>query len=237
MSSVSRGLFKKILEKATNISIFELSTRWIPYVKQDIDIRSLKANEFRFQEWYDLKIKIANDLIPQDDSMNLKIAEQTSLKSLGILSEINHSCDIDNIFGNGKNLRKILCDMVVDHLSDQREEQFIFALTLDKISTVISKEYDKKKFSDPSYISSLISDLNLGYPILFASKSVRDNPNVVLESFNKKSWYFDMSSQRLKDLARNEDPKNVLEKDILRLELLNNLNINSSVSSRKSKKI
>lgn len=225
---------QELFNKAVDTSISELSSLWIPYVIQDIDIRYWKENEYRYDEWHDLRIKIANKLVPEDEEEVYRLAKESSLQSLGIIEAIESKYRLkvrNHPFGKGISIKKMLCDLVVDYLQDPKEERFILALTLDKIAKKISIDFDKERFSDENYFIDLINEKNLGFPILFADVNVRDNPEIVKLAFDKAEWYFDMSSQRLKELSKNENPKEVLEKDILRRNLEKSLDQRPGSSS------
>lgn len=223
MKSIS---LEKLLHKAIERSIEELSIRWVVYVLQDIDIRYFKDNEYRYDEWHDLRIKIANELVPKDKEEVHRLAKESSLQSLGVIDLVDDKYLLktkNNPFAKGVSLRKMLCDLVVDHLLDPKEERYILALTLDKISKKISEDYEQNRFSDESYFIELMNEKNIGFPILFANQNVRDNPFVMKLAFDKKPWLFDMSSQRLRELSKNQSPEEVLKKDMLRKDLESSL--------------
>lgn len=225
-------------ETAMGALIGACSGRFTHVVLKDKDLREIQTSAF-FKEWGKLTKAASNFALP-DDKVKLTQMEDEIFGDASEYITVGDEVLIKpDIYGTeGKEREKLKYNFLTEYLCGylESEKDYVLAVSLDNIIKEISKSYDSTKFNDKEYILDLMVKENKSFPFLFAGEEVKDNPNMVLKACKKGWWFFDMASERLRNLSLSHDLKKILDNDILRYNLEEELSNNSS-EKKKSMKI
>lgn len=202
----------------------------------------LEGGDFRLErgeledDWHAIKDEVADYYTPREDDDVRSILNESGEQIEETFNFIKD--EIDPTFGKDVDqyipmIKSVIFYNIANDFDFNAHN--IFWKTTDETIRKLKLNFDTDLLDNKDYILSYINECNHGYPLIVASDNLKDDPEVVKKAIEKESWLFDYSSLRLFNISKNSPVNELLEKDMLKNKLKDELINNKNKSIRKNK--